>query len=129
MDGLPAKKKRRSRESSPDNLFKDGKRSRSPSLHKEEAVENIGLMVQKYVETIAKLRIQLTESEDRLAWQYEAMSQLGKKGNKPRIAWDEQQFVGLDVNTQPTNIGVESVKDSKDQPALTRQRKIQKEVQ
>lgn len=117
------KKKRKSRESSPDN-FKEGKRSSSPSFHGEETADNIGLLIKKYVETIAKLRIQLSESEDRLAWQYEAMSQLGKKGAKPRVAWDEQQLAGLDINTNPTNNLVEGVKDTKNQNSLVRQRKI-----
>jgi hypothetical protein len=123
IEAIPSKKMRRSRDSSPSE---SGKRSRSPSLHSKslEKSENIGLMIQKYVETIAKLRLQLSESEDRLAWQYEAMSKLGRRNTKQRSAWNEHSLDGIELNTNPTDTKIENLKQDKVYPVFDRQRKI-----
>lgn len=46
-------------------------------------------LVQGYQTTIAQLRLSLSEAEDKLAWQREAMNQLSRKG--PTYAWEEKE--------------------------------------
>ena len=55
-------------------------------------------IIQGLQHTIAQLRLQLSETEDKLMWQKEAMSKLGRKGAKP-VAWSEQTIAELGVST------------------------------
>lgn len=57
-------------------------------------------LIHHYQSIIAKLRYQLSEAEDKLAWQREAMSKIGRK-NGPAIAWGEEQIKDLGVDVKP----------------------------
>jgi hypothetical protein len=123
---VPKKKQRRSRENSVE-IDPFGKRSRSPSLHEnnvnDPTLTETRNMVKKYMKTIAQLRLQLSQCEDKLAWQYEAMSKLGKKGNRPRVAWSESNLTDLGINPIPGFSGIDIVKE-KEEPNIKGQRKV-----
>jgi hypothetical protein len=66
-------------------------------------------LIQHYQTTIAKLRFQLSEADDKLAWQREAMMKF--KNNGPRIAWGEDALKQIGVKTKPEKI-IDKVKMS-----------------
>jgi hypothetical protein len=68
--------------------------------------ENLHPMIRNYVTTISQLRLALSDCEDKLSWQYEAMSKLGQK-NKSDLAWSFSK----DLEGEPTSKRVEELKD------------------
>jgi hypothetical protein len=125
--GAPdSKRQRRSRENS-EEVDQGSKRSRSPSATDSkpfnEALQETRTMITKYVRTIGQLRVQLSQCEDKLAWQYEAMAKLGKKGTKPRALWSDSQLLQLGVNPIPSMASLEIAKD-KEVPDIKGQRKV-----
>jgi hypothetical protein len=80
-------------------------------------------MITKYVKTIGQLRVQLSQCEDKLAWQYEAMAKLGKKGAKPRAIWNESQLLQLGVNPIPSIASLDIAKE-REVPDIKGQRKV-----
>ncbi|KAJ3306149.1 Kinesin-like protein kif21b [Kappamyces sp. JEL0829] len=112
------KKQRRSREASPDDMGGTPKRGRTPVDDKVHPI------IRNYVQTIALLRLQLADCEDKLAWQYEAMSKLGQKGSKANLAWSIQSLKDLNIATSPTARRVDDCKASELRTEATGERKL-----
>ena len=95
------------------------KRSRSPSPDVQNRNEIIG----NHLKTIRNLRLQLSNSEDKLAWQQEAMCKLSQKSTQPRLGWDEFAFAELGVDTTPELSVFERIKNE-NKPSFSRQKQI-----
>lgn len=66
-------------------------------------------IIKGYIHSISQLRLQLADCEDKLAWQYEAMSKLGQKGSKANLAWSLQSLKDLNISTSPTQKRIEQI--------------------
>lgn len=114
----PEKKQRTSREQSPEPSDTP-KRSRSPAPK-----ANVNPIIRQYVTTISQLRLQLADCEDKLAWQYEAMSKLGQKGTKSNLAWSIQSLRDLDISTEVTTKRQDELRLDNARPGLEGERSI-----
>ena len=98
------------------------KRSRSPSPELTNRNEINGI-IGDHLKTIRNLRLQLSNAEDKLAWQQEAMCKLSQKSTKPRLGWDEFAFAELGVGTTPELSVFERIKNE-NKPSFSRQKQI-----
>ena len=74
------------------------------SFSTDPNLSDVHPVIQSYISTISALRLQLTETEDKLAWHTEAMSKLGKKGARlaqPFSAWTEESDKQLGITSTP----------------------------
>jgi hypothetical protein len=78
------------------------------------ADKELRALVQGYQLSIAQLRIRLSEAEDKLAWQKEAMAKLGKKATKPTNAWGEDNMKALGLPTAPKSKNITNIKSMTD---------------
>ena len=100
------------------------KRARSPTQNAEN-IDEVKQMLGGYIKTIRKLRSQLNEAEDKLAWQHEAMSKLSNRSNSSTsLEWSSFQFDQLGVQPNPVLSVLDNLKANDSKPAFSRQRKI-----
>ena len=103
------------------------KRARSP----DGSNSDITPMIRHYLSTIAQLRVQLSECEDKLAWQYEAMSKLGQKTSSQAFEWPIAIVKDLNVSTDPSSSRINKIRDLADtseRPIVEGERKLMEAI-
>ncbi|KAJ3314884.1 Kinesin-like protein kif21b [Boothiomyces sp. JEL0838] len=103
------------------------RRSRDPSPVASKVPDEYTHLIQEYTSAIAKLKYQLSECEDRLAWQNEAMSKLSNKSVKPKQAWSENDIAAFNIPKKPVFSRVNQIEgDSKEYSDFSREREVMK---
>lgn len=117
------KKQKVSRETSPQTSA-PGTPKRSHADSESDQMGDAHPIIKGYIQTISHLRLQLADCEDKLAWQYEAMSKLGQKGSKTNLSWSLESMKNLNIATSPTQKRLDDVKTEGDRSEALGERKL-----